>query len=270
MAITLANAICIKWGTAYGPEYVNRLYSGVRRNLNVPVRFFCMTEIREGLHPEIEVLDLPEEPWLEEINAVQAKYDFYQMRKVSLFRPGLIPDLDGPLLGFDLDVAITGPLDPLLGFAPGKVIMRHDWIYALNGIEGGHGSAFRFDPNLHGWIYQALAADPTGEAERFGGDEQLYVSSVALERDSFAYIPPDWIASFKYDCWRKPPANFFLQPILPENARVVCFHGRPNNHEAVKGYRKTWKTLRRRNIPCAWVREHWIDRAAADLGADWS
>ena len=54
MAMTQANAICIKWGTAFGPEYVKRLYSGVRRNLSVPVRFFCMTEIREGLHPDIE------------------------------------------------------------------------------------------------------------------------------------------------------------------------------------------------------------------------
>ena len=66
MAMTQANAICIERGTAFGPEYFNRLYSGVRRNLSVLVRFFCMTEIREGLHPEIEVLDLPGEPWLEE------------------------------------------------------------------------------------------------------------------------------------------------------------------------------------------------------------
>ena len=47
--------------------------------------------------------------------------------------------------------------------------MRHDWINAQYGIEGGHGSAFRFDPRLHVWIYETLAADPTGEAERFEG-----------------------------------------------------------------------------------------------------
>ena len=74
-----------------------------------------MTEIREGQHPEIEAIDLPDEPWLEETNAALAKLvRYWEMRKVSLFRPGLIPDLDGPLPGFNLDVAITGPLDPLL------------------------------------------------------------------------------------------------------------------------------------------------------------
>ena len=115
MAMTQANAICIERGTAYGPEYVNRLYSGVRRNLSVPVRFFSLAEIREGQHPEIKAIDLPDEPWPEEMNAALAKLDRYlEMRKVSLFRPGMIPDLNGPLPEFDLDVAIMGPLDTLL------------------------------------------------------------------------------------------------------------------------------------------------------------
>ena len=31
--------ICMKWGTKYGPEYVNRLRSMVRRHLKRPHRF---------------------------------------------------------------------------------------------------------------------------------------------------------------------------------------------------------------------------------------
>ena len=42
------------------------------------------------------------------------------MRKVSLFRNGLVPDLEGPFLGFDLDVVITGALDPLLDARAGQ------------------------------------------------------------------------------------------------------------------------------------------------------
>ena len=97
-----------------------------------------MTEIHEGLHPDIEAIDLPDEPWLEEMNAALAKLDrYWEMRKVSLFRPGLIPDLDSALLGFDLDEVVTGSLDPLLEFEPGKVIMRHDWFMERNGRDGG-------------------------------------------------------------------------------------------------------------------------------------
>ena len=63
-----ANIICIKWGTLFGPEYVNRLYSGVRRNIQAEVRFFCMTEHAEGLHSDIEVLPLPVEPFAVPMN----------------------------------------------------------------------------------------------------------------------------------------------------------------------------------------------------------
>ena len=266
--MTPANIICIKWGTLFGPEYVNRLYSGVRRNLSRPVRFFCMTEHRDGLHPDIEVLDLPVEPFAEPMNAALAVANRQgAMRKVSLFRPGLVPDLVGPVLGFDLDVVITGPLDDLLGFAPGKVAMRHDWIEARKGRPTGHGSVFRFDPALHGYLYDDLAANPYAEVEKARGSEQRYTSHKAMDHGDFAYIPEDWVVSFKHGCLDLPPLNYLRAPHLPDGARVVCFHGRPKMPEAVEGYRGS---LLRWSRPCGWLREHWIDRARADLGPEWS
>ncbi|SDM00343.1 glycosyl transferase [Aliiruegeria lutimaris] len=265
--MAIANVICIKWGTLFGPEYVNRLYSGARRNLSGDVRFFCMTEHREGLHPDIEVLELPIEPYLEEMDAALAVANRQgAMRKVSLFRPGLIPDLEGPLLGFDLDVVITDDLDELLDFAPGKVAMRADWVEARRGRKTGHGSVFRYDPALHGWLYDALAADPKGQVEKARGSEQRYTSTLAQERGEFAYLPPDQVVSFKHGCLRLPPMNYLAEPRLPENARVVCFHGRPKMSEAVEGYHGS---IIRHTKPCSWLREHWIDRAREDLGGEW-
>ncbi len=266
--MTDTNVICIKWGTAFGPEYVNRLYSGVRRHLSRPVRFLCMTEHREGLHPDVEVLDLPVEPFHDEMNAALAVANRQgAMRKVSLFRPGLVPDLEGPVLGFDLDVVITGPLDDLFAHELGKVIMRRDWVEARRGRPTGHGSVFRYDPALHPWLYETLAAAPTAQVEKARGSEQRYTSTLAQEKHSFAYIPGDWVVSFKHDCLRLPPLNYLEVPKLPSDARVVCFHGRPKMPEAVEGYRGSWLRWSR---PCDWLREHWIDRAAADLGPDWA
>ncbi|SFC08262.1 glycosyl transferase [Tropicimonas isoalkanivorans] len=263
-----ANVICIKWGTLFGPEYVNRLYSGARRNLSGDVRFFCMTEHREGLHPGVEVLDLTEEPFQAEMDAALAVANRQgAMRKVSLFRPGLIPDLQGPLLGFDLDVVVTGGLDDLLHHAPGTVAMRADWVEARRGRKTGHGSVFRFDPALHGWLYEALAADPAGQVARARGSEQRYTSTLAQERGAFAYLPGDQVVSFKHGCMRLPPMNYLTEPRLPENARVVCFHGRPKMSEAVDGYHGS---ILRHSLACSWLREHWIDRARADLGAQWA
>lgn len=264
----VANIICIKWGTLFGPEYVNRLYSGVRRNLSQPVRFFCMTEETDGLHPDIEVLPLPVEPYAEPMAAALAVANRQgAMRKVSLFRPGLVPDLDGPFLGFDLDVVITGDLTPIWQTPADKIAMRHDWTEKRKGRPTGHGSVFRFDPARHGYLYNDLAANPYAEVEKARGSEQRYTSHKAMDNDDFAYIPGELVVSFKYDCLGLPPINYLRDPILPPEARVVCFHGRPKMSEAVTGYNGSWI---RHSRPCAWLKDHWIDRAKADLGRDWA
>ena len=43
------NVICMKWGTKYSSEYVNKLYSMVARNLSVPFRFVCFTDDADGI-----------------------------------------------------------------------------------------------------------------------------------------------------------------------------------------------------------------------------
>lgn len=264
----VANIICIKWGTLFGPEYVNRLYSGVRRNLSQPVRFLCMTEETDGLHPDIEVLPLPVEPYAEPMGAALAVANRQgAMRKVSLFRPGLVPDLDGPFLGFDLDVVITGDLTPIWQMPADKIAMRHDWTEKRKGRPTGHGSVFRFDPARHGYLYNDLAANPYAEVEEARGSEQRYTSHKAMDNDDFAYIPGELVVSFKYDCLGLPPINYLRDPILPTEARVVCFHGRPKMSEAVTGYKGSWI---RHSRPCAWLKDHWIDCARTDLGPDWA
>ncbi|KMW56362.1 putative glycosyltransferase [Candidatus Rhodobacter oscarellae] len=263
----VATVACIKWGTLFGPEYVNRLYSGVRRNLSGPVRFLCMTENAQGFHGDIEALPLPVEPFAEPMAAALAVANRQgAMRKVSLFRRGVIPDLEGPVLGFDLDVVITGSLDELLDFETGKVAMRHDWVEKRKGRPTGHGSVFRYDPALHGYLYEDLAADAYAEVERARGSEQRYTSHKAMDRGDFAYIPEDWVVSFKHDCYAPWPLSHWVEPRLPEPAKVVCFHGNPKMPQAVEG----WRNWRRGCPPTGWLREHWIERAREDLGGDWA
>ena len=51
--------ICIKWGTKYGADYVNKLYGSVARNITPPFRFVCFTDSTDGIRPEVECQDLP-------------------------------------------------------------------------------------------------------------------------------------------------------------------------------------------------------------------
>jgi hypothetical protein len=48
--------VMVKWGSKYGPEYVNRLVSGLRRHngRNLELKFICFTDRVEELSSEIE------------------------------------------------------------------------------------------------------------------------------------------------------------------------------------------------------------------------
>ena len=51
---------CLKWGTLYGPEYVNRVYGGLLKHCQAPFHFVCYTDDAEGISSKIEVRDIEE------------------------------------------------------------------------------------------------------------------------------------------------------------------------------------------------------------------
>lgn len=258
--MTVANVVCIKWGDKYPAYYVNRLYWGVRRFLDRPFRFLCFTDKPEGIVPEVEVHPLPVEPFEAAIVRLMTEPKRKgAWRKISLFRPGLA-DMEGPILGFDIDVCITGPLGDLFDFAPGKMCMRREWREARRGQPGGHGSVFRYEPAHHGYIYGEFAADPFGVAERAKYSEQKYTSMVTQARGDFDYFPDRWIASFKRNAIPFPPLNFLIEPRLPADTRVMCFHGTPKMEEAVEGYRGEWHHA---TLPARWLRDYWLQEIKA-------
>ncbi len=246
---------CIKWGNKYSPEYVNRLFDGVRRHLDGDIAFTCMTDDPSGLHPDIRAIPIPVEPFDEAVTeTLKTSARKGALRKVSLFKPGAVAQ-SGPILGFDLDVVITGDLSDLFTVSPGKICMRHDWLAKRRGRPDGHGSVFRFDPSRHGFLYTEFVKDPVNWMQKANVSEQKYTSMIAQEHGEFAYFPDDWIASFKRDAMRVPPLNYLMEPRLPQNARVMCFHGSPKMEEAVEGYKGG---VLRHTRPASWLRDLWI------------
>ena len=47
--------VCVKYGTKYGADYVNKLYNGIQRHLTLDHTFSCFTENPEGLDTNITV-----------------------------------------------------------------------------------------------------------------------------------------------------------------------------------------------------------------------
>lgn len=55
----MINVVCLKYGNLYGPEYVNKLYAGVKRNSTISFKFHCFTDDISGIHSEIITHPLP-------------------------------------------------------------------------------------------------------------------------------------------------------------------------------------------------------------------
>ncbi len=99
----MVNIICMKWGTKYGPEYVNTLQRMVARNLTRSHRFICFTDDASGLDASVVALLLPP------CNVPAGRPAIEAWRKIGLFNAAL--PVEGTSLFLDLDLVITGPLD---------------------------------------------------------------------------------------------------------------------------------------------------------------
>ncbi len=255
--MTVTTCLCLKFGTRYGPEYVNRLAAGIART-TPDARLVCMTDDRTGLAPAIEVLPLPREPFHAAMFAAMAARGWKApFQKVSLFRPDLLPGHHGPLLVLDIDVVILSDLRPLRDFAPGQIAMRREWGRRPGFRTLGHGSVEKIEPDRHAFLYETMARDPAAALAFGGGSEQTYTSLLAERHGVFAPFPDEWIASFKYDCRPTRPLNLLMEPRKPPQAKVLCFHGRPKMEEAVAGYRAGLSSTR----PCRWLRDAWMGAA---------
>lgn len=217
----------------------------------------CLTDDRIGLDPAIDVLPLGDEPFDERVRAAQQKPGMRngKLRKVAMFRPGLVPDLDGPLLALDIDVVITGGLDAVFDHAPGTVCMPAPFSAEAWRYTRGQGSVIRFDPAIHGFLYERIASDPEGAVAASIGSEQAYTSGTAHLHGLLTHFPPAWIVAFKRHCRRPFPLNLIWEPKLPPEARIVCFQGRPKIEQAVQGY---GRGLLSRSRPAPWIAKHRI------------
>ncbi len=254
--MTDANVICIKWGTPFPAEEVNILYRAAKRNTQRNLRFFCLTDDPAGLDPAIEPLALGHEPFEGRIRAVQDSTikKGSKLRKISMFRPDLIPDLNGPLLALDIDVVITGGIDDLLDYAPGQICMAQPFSKRAKVPTRGEGSVLRFDPAEHGFLYEAMAQEPEKMVLRGQGSEQSYTSEVAFEQGKLQHFPDPWVISFKLHCRPPRPLNLVQAPTLPADARIVCFHGQPSVAQATMGYSAgPFKSTK----PAPWLKTHY-------------
>lgn len=263
--------ICINWGTKYGPNYINRLYGMVARNITPPFTFTCFTDSSEGVRPEVLCEDLPEVDYEMPVGVIG------KWPKSRLWGEKL-GSLTGPVLFLDLDIVITGSLD--LFFEVGE---EDDVVMAVNPTTPferlGQTSLFRFPVGKLAPMQQTLRENPQKIAEKYRF-EQRYVTRNAPGGVTFF---PRWaVQQFSHDCVWTFPLNLIMTPRLPKRARVVIFAGAndPENailgrwtarhiagsvgtywaarHERKSKEKNSLRYLRHFIKPAKWIEEHWV------------
>lgn len=100
--------VCVKYGTKYGADYVNKLHAGVKRHLSIDHQFACFTEDTDGLHEDIKVIPLHSKNqdwsgWWSKVNIFDGSSYTKFMSKERLL-----------VFYIDLDMIITGSIDDLV------------------------------------------------------------------------------------------------------------------------------------------------------------
>lgn len=233
----------MKWGTLYGAEYVNRLYSMVKRNLTYDFKMVCFTDDEAGIIDEVQCFPIPE------IN-IPSNLPERMWKKLTTLKEDLY-GLKGRALFLDLDIVIVDNIDCFFEIdGEFRIIKDHSW---RSWRITGNSSVYRFDIGKHGYVFEDFIANFDNVIKQHR-NEQEYLTHAINNKGKLQYWPKEWCPSYKYDCNSRFPLSIWRKPIIPEGAKIIIFHGEINPHKAVKG---GWGKWYRYVQPAPWVEKYW-------------
>jgi hypothetical protein len=212
MDLTVACVLYVdKEHTDFNLVYVEKLASTIRRNLTVPHKFVCYSNMDVRFFDRIPLVhDWP--GWWSKMEVMD------------------VARLPGRVLLADLDTVLVGNIDEMAK-------ARHTTlIHGFHGRRAPMGSGFMMlTQDDRARLWQEFSARPKKHMENFRGDQD-FISPRVQHARTWQEDFPGQLVSYKLDCVAKH------KDVLPEKARVICFHGKPRPVEMPKGH---------------WTYEHW-------------
>lgn len=216
----------------FNAHHVNVLAASARRNYNGPLEVLCVTDLPEGIDSSVRVI-----PAWNDFVDIQSPYGAHQpscYRRLRAFHPDIARVFGERFVMLDLDTVIVGDVTPLWDrpedfVAWGETDPRSLYNGSMMLIRAGSRSKVwtEFDPLTS----PAKAKD----AGRFGSDQGWL--SYCLGPGEARWTTADGVYSYRVHL-RSDPSR------LPENARIVMFHGGTD----------PWSPMAQE---WPWVRAHW-------------
>lgn len=224
----MLNVICLKHGTKYSAEYVNKLYNMTKRHLSVPHRFVCFTDDARELDPNIEIRAIPESSPLSG-----------WWWKPYIFKKDHFPEGDINLF-FDLDMVIVGNIDKFIDYKTTEFVGLEDLSRVFNKGTAKLGSAvMKWPAGKFSDIWETLEKN-LHFTKKFRGDQDWIWH---LHSKNIKFYPKEWIISYKWearnlselyrDSDRRMKFKTVRNPTIPKETSVLAFHGSPDPHEVM-------------------------------------
>jgi hypothetical protein len=226
MALTVCTWL---WGRKYSPVYVERLYAGLRRHLKQSFRFMCLTEPDRIIHFSNGIV----RRGIKDPELTRMKGCFARLR---MFDPDWQQEylIDDRLVCLDLDVVITGELDPLFD--------RPEPLVILQGANIANPcpyncSVMMMRPGKHAEIWRDFNVNQLDQIPQYDfPDDQGWIWYRAPHAAAWHVGPRSGIYAYKKRAWP-------LGDLLPADARIVAFPGARDPNQFL-------------HLP--WVKEHWL------------
>jgi hypothetical protein len=216
-------------------EHVNIMRAMVERHYPEPHRVVCITDDPEGIDERVMTVPL----WAlhgDLLNPTWPGPGPSCYRRLRAFSPEFAEIAGERFVSIDLDVVITGDMRPLWN-------RDEDFImYASKHAHGAlNGSMFmmRTGARAHVWEdFDPIDSPKLTHAAGLTGSDQAWIEYCLGRRKEATWTEADGIYAWRQDCKQRRAGA------LPEGARLVVFHGKPD----------PWDPVARAASP--WIAEH--------------
>jgi len=213
--------LCVRFGTGYGKEYVERLRNMVSRHLTVPYEFVCLTDDQHTISGVRSIVQK------------NGGYGRQWWHKLHMFDQNL--PVSGRILYLDLDVIIHASINKLV-LDPGNRF------YGIRDFNRKFYANWRnLNSSVMSWVhgsqhdlYLKFKESVLG-ATRMHGDQDFIWK---YGRDRITFWPDSWIQSYKWEIRRREELisrdgrrgfkHIRNDIAVDSDCSVAVFHGSPN------------------------------------------
>ncbi len=221
------NILCVKHGTKYSAEYVNKLYNMVSKHCTLPFKFFCLTEIPTGINPNVEIITIP-------------KFLSGWWCKPYMFSDQL--PIKGAILYLDLDLVICKNIDNMFLYNPDKWCVIRDFTRHIRpDWKKYNSSVIRFEAGSLISFWKDYSNNWQGIQSKYFGDQDWLYDVASKTNMQATLFPDNWVRSWKWEIRKSkeflagaPKGSRIFKDIEhvepPQDCLITVFHGDPNPH----------------------------------------